>query len=110
MSSAVDVAAGDTNGDGDDEVLTCTETDCSILAVDIGNNGTDEVFISTPETLEVSGWDQMVTYQAGGVLGAGDVDQDGYIDVIASNEDVLWVYRGLKGDWRAQQGYTQETT
>ena len=97
VSSAVDVTAGDTNGDGDDEVLTCTETDCSILAVDIGNNGTDEVFISTAETLEVSGWDQMVTYQAGGVLGAGDVDQDGYVDVIASNEDVLWVYRGLKG-------------
>ena len=97
VGSANDVAVGDTDGNSKDEVLTCTEADCSIIAVDMGNNGEDEVFISSGDTVEVTGWDQSVTYRGGGELGAGDIDQDGYIDVVASQEGLLWVYRGLKG-------------
>ncbi len=92
-----DVAAGDPDGDGLDELLTCDDSQCSILVIDVDGDGLDEVITSMEGLLQVDGWGETTSLAGGGTLTAADLQGDGILDVLATDGSLIWLYQGLPG-------------
>jgi hypothetical protein len=92
------IAMADTNGDGVDEVHSCLETGCSILAVDLNGDGNDELVESMLET-KVFTNTGIQHLNSRGSLSTDDVDGDGRTDLLTFDEytGTLSIHRGIKG-------------
>jgi hypothetical protein len=92
------IAMADTNGDGVDEVNSCSENGCNILAVDLNGDGKDELVESMLDTtVETNTGVQHLNSR--GSLSADDVDGDGRTDLLTFDEytGTLSIHRGIKG-------------
>ncbi|MCB9780090.1 MAG: VCBS repeat-containing protein [Alphaproteobacteria bacterium] len=82
-----DIALYDPDGDGLDELISCSATGCRLLAEDLDGDGRDEL-ISVDGTLTVDGWGQQFTTTVGGVPGLSDADGDGLLDIVLADAEL----------------------
>ncbi len=92
----VELAAGDLDGDGLDELHACTGA-CSIAVGDCSGDGLDDLLLNdgTSTTLSIAG----VAHDLGfnGWVSLGDADGDGVLDANVQADGVAVAFRGLGG-------------
>jgi len=93
------IALADTNGDGVDEVHSCAENNCNILATDLNGDGMDEIVESTITDTTVYTASGTQHLNSRGSLSTDDVDGDGRTDLLTFDEftGTLSIHRGLNG-------------
>ncbi len=75
------IAYADMDGDGIDELQTCTEAGCQLIGVDLDLDGTDEL-IRGGGAVSVEGWGSRLETGLSGHISVGDLDKDGQEDVL----------------------------
>ncbi|MBM4392471.1 MAG: VCBS repeat-containing protein, partial [Deltaproteobacteria bacterium] len=92
----VEVAAGDLDGDGFDELHACTGA-CSIAAGDCSGDGLDDLLVNdgTRTTLSIAGVAHDLDFN--GWVSLGDADGDGVLDANVQADGVAVAFRGLGG-------------
>jgi hypothetical protein len=92
------IAMGDTDGDGIDEVHSCSEADCAILVVDLNGDGRDEIIVSATDT-QVFWAAETQQFNTHGTLSTDDVNADGRIDLLVFDVHTgsLSIHPGLDG-------------
>ncbi len=98
------VAAGDTDGDGVDELLTASADGCQLLPVDLDADGAEEVATIDDAGLTVAWGDETHNLEGGGYLGAHDLDGDGMPEVLAARGGQLWMHRALSNGFAPGTG------
>lgn len=78
------IALADTDGDGLDEVQSCAEEGCEVIASDLDQDGVDEVIRGGLQVV-VMGWGASFDLGLTGSTSVGDLDGDGSLDVLAVN-------------------------
>jgi hypothetical protein len=80
-------------------VVGCLGQGCSVVAADVDNDGTDEVFRSEDAGITAEGWDRTSALSGSGQLRVVDADGDGTPEVLVtdpSSQRVMW-YAGVTG-------------
>jgi hypothetical protein len=92
------IAMGDTDGDGIDEVHSCSEDDCAILVVDLNGDGRDEIIVSATDT-QVFWAAETQQFNTHGTLSVDDVNADGRIDLLVFDVHTgsLSIHPGIDG-------------
>lgn len=98
------LAAGDSDGDGVDEVLSAADQGCSLLAVDLDGDGADEVATSVGDELIVAWGGEEVALEGSGSLGSTDLDGDGNPELLATTGGLTWIHRPLAGGFAPAYG------
>ncbi len=95
-TDVVELAAGDLDGDGFDELHACTGA-CSIAVGDCSGDGLDDLLVNdgTSTTLSIAG----VAHDLGfsGWVSLADADGDGVLDANVQSDGVVAAFRGLGG-------------
>jgi len=88
------VVAADFDNDGDPDIYVANDSDPNYLYRNEGNGTFREVGFWSGAAFDING-----AAQAGMGVAAGDVDSDGYLDLLATNfsEDFSTLYKGLGG-------------
>jgi hypothetical protein len=81
------------------EIVGCSEAGCSMQPVDLNGDGSPELasIDSSGLVVEWSDGREDTLYPGGGSLSLADADGDGWIDLIATDEESsrVWIYRNL---------------
>ncbi len=98
------VAAADTDGDGIDELFTGSDAGCDLLAVDLDDDGSEELVRSDVSGTTVEWGGATHSLEGAGSLAARDLDLDGQPEILIASGGRLWVHRAVAGGFPPGMG------
>lgn len=98
LGTSYALGAADTDGDGEDELVSCELDGCSLGIGDTDGDGLDEI-VRGGSTLSWENDGELSVIDGAGTVTLVDVDGDGMLDIVASDADNAQIYvdRGLSG-------------
>jgi hypothetical protein len=92
------IALADTDGNGVDEVVSCSAAGCQIAAGDLDGDGMDEIAASGAGTT-LRGWGKRVGLPGSGQVSIGDFDDNSRKDILVYDAvaEALIIHRGMDG-------------
>ena len=93
----VGVAAGDVDGDGFDELVTCAVAGCELAVGDFDGDEVDDVATAGAASLEVAMGGAVLTLTTPGSPRATDADGDGRVDLVLGADGAVHIHHGMPG-------------
>lgn len=92
------VTAADTDGDGDDDLVGCGQSDCTVAAGDLDGDGADEI-IRGGSSVSLEDGGETWSVDGAGTVSIVDADGDALMDALAvdAEEGRIYLYRGVAG-------------